>query len=321
MSNVLIDDMREVSAVPHVDIALPTRGRFYVQGEVIDDNYSPDEIPVGPISVLDESSFRDPLMMISGKAVTKMINRVCPAITDPGKLCELDIQAILIACRIASYGPIMTISTDCSCGETNQLQIDLNEHILRFDPYSEEEWEKFIVRIEETGQVVHLRPMLYDDIINMTMGMISSSNKIAAFDDVGDDEALSKEFIEMYASVWNETINNNIHALVDSILTVYTSKGQPVTDRETILEWIGTLSPSNTKLITDSITDINAEIRKRSELEYQCQKCGKVSNIFLELDPQKLFTPAEETEPEKVSSAKSKTTGKGTKTRSRISRK
>ena len=50
MSNPLIDEIVQSSVIPHVEIALPTRGLFYPDGMVIDLDSDPDRVSIRPIS-------------------------------------------------------------------------------------------------------------------------------------------------------------------------------------------------------------------------------------------------------------------------------
>lgn len=324
MSNPLIDDLNEAGAIPSVEIGFPTMGAFYPPGEVVSEDVDLREVPVRHISVVEESSFSDPLMLLSGKAVAKMIRRVCPTVIDPGRLCELDVQAILIGCRMASYGNTMRIKHTCpDCKNENEIEIDLLEHVQRFGPYTPEEIETFKVDLPTVGQRVHLRPMLYEDTVDMTLNLIRNSQGLERFQKASNSEALDEDFIRTYTTMFETSISTNIDALAASVMTAFTRKGVPVTDRSMLRDWLGHLPPDDLETITTRIAALNNDIRERSRIDYQCQsgKCGKTQTIYLELDPQKLFTRAGDRKTETGSSAKSKNTGKTTKTRSRVSQK
>lgn len=326
MSNPLIDEIVENSVIPQVEIALPTRGVFYPRGEVLDTYVDPENLVIHPISILDESTFADPLMMISGHAIGRMVRRVCPGILDPGKLCELDIQAILIASRIASHGPEMNVEHDCEnpdCKHRNVLKIDLNNHILNFASYTPTEFSAFQVELPVVKQTVMLRPMLYQDSVDMAISLIRSSstiNRLTGGEDKPLEEVLTVDYIDAYQEQFEKTLTTNIAAIVASIYWVEVRRTKvKVTDPDMIDEWILRLPSEDTAFIADRIKQLNADIRERSKTEYQCQKCGTINKFYLELDPQKLFTTAGRSDQPKESSAVSKNIGKTTGKRSKAS--
>jgi hypothetical protein len=320
MSNPLIDEISNDGVIPHIEIALPTLAAFYPEGEVLHPSADPSKIIIGPLSVLEESTINDPMMMITGRAISKLIKRVAPLVTDPSKLSELDIQAMLIACRIVSYGQTLKLEHECpKCNHANTMEIDLKEHIGRFSPFTQDELNQFIIVLPKVGQTVNLRPLPYEDSVNMTIEAIKSSTGAEQFKELTDTEALSYEYIELYRTQFEKTLDTNIEALVATIYYVTTKAGSKVMDTDLIREWILALPIDDVKCMTKRIKDINNDIQERSQLEYQCQECGELSKLFVELDPQKLFMQAEDSETEKNSSAKSTPTKKTAKKQSKTS--
>ena len=275
------------------------------------------------------------MMMISGSAVEKMIKRAVPGVIDAGALCELDVQAILLACRLASHGPTMKIDHTCTnkiedpkgkaepteCGYVNSIEIDLNEHIQRFGPYQDEEFEKFNLTLPKAGQTVRLRPIPYSNTIEVILRTIRSNIGTSKFNDVEENAKLSDEFITAYQEKFNETLDANIDLIKSSIYYVETKSGKRIFDPENIKQWLEILHTDDVAEINKRIVSINDEILERSKLEYQCQKCGSLNTLIVELDPQKLFTTAEDSETETNSSAKPKVTKRSTKTRGKVSQK
>lgn len=323
MTNPLLDDLNDAGVLPDVAISLPTMGAFYPQGEVLKPGINPAEISIRPLSILDESSFRDPLMMISGHAIAKMVRRVCPEIDDPGQLAELDVQAILIACRLASYGSSLKLEHVCSkCQNKSTLMVDLNEHLLRYRPYTADELMLFDVDIDATGQKVRLRPMIYQDAVDMVMNAFKSNIQAEQYNQShGEDNTLTDEFIEAYHRQFEEGIKTNLAAICSSIYTVTTKSGKIVMDRQSIEEWILRLSPDLIKPITERIARINMDIRERSKLEYVCDSCQTTNGFYVELDPQRLFMQAEGSVTPANSSALSTNTEKTKRRPSKVSRK
>jgi len=319
MSNPLVDELQEMGAIPSIELALPTLGAFYPQNNALQSDADPANMVIGPLSMLDESSINDPMMMVSGRAIVKLIKRIAPKVDNPQELCELDIQAMLIACRMVSYGNELQITQQCPhCEYENTMQIDLNEHIQNFAPYTEEQIKHFEMETS-IGQKVNLKPISYEDAINLTISAIKTNIGADEIDNASNDDILTNEYIEMYRKQFEQALESNVDALVSTIYYVTTKSNQKVDDRELIKGWLQSLPLIDIKAITKRVTEINTDIQNRSKLDYECQQCHKTASLFVELDPQKLFTPAEDSEPEKSSSAKPKNTGKTTKKSSKAS--
>lgn len=317
--NPLIDDLVESSVIPTIEIALPTRGQFYPDGEVLAVGADPDKLVINPISVLEESSFNDPLMMITGHAIGKMISRVCRDIVEPQNICDVDVQAILVASRIVSHGPKMAIEHTCdSCNKKNDMEVDLDSHILNFGSYTPEDIMNFTVELDVIGQTAHLRPMRYQDTVDMTMNLVRANSLVEDVSDA-DASALSEDFVRKYRDRFEKNLDTNIKAMAASIYYVTTRSGVRVFDEDLILDWVNSLPSENVNQITERIKEINEDIRERSLLEYQCQHCNKKGSFYLELDAQKLFSPAGISEAPKKSSAKQTSTEKSTKKTSKSS--
>ena len=322
MTNPLLDDLLETDVINSIEIALPTRGYFYPSGDILHPDADPDNISVGHLSVLEETAFNDPLMMISGRAVDRIVRQVVPSVIDPSRLCEVDIQAILIACRIASHGPSLPLKHKCpSCSYENEMELNLDEHIQNFRPYSPEEFTEFTITLPVVGQTVHLRPIPYVDAITMTMDVMKSSIEMGDYESVSDQEALTDEFIEKYKKQFEQTLDTNLTAIIGSIYYIETKSGAQVHDHDLMREWLMRLPPDDVMAMRDRIKLLNDHIHDMSKIDYTCQECGKSATMYLELDPQKLFIQAEESEIVKTSSAKSPNTKPQKRKPSKVSQK
>ena len=319
MSNPLIDELYDMGAIPSIEITLPTMAAFYPRGEVLKPDADPASIQVGPLSLLEESDINEPMMMVSGRAITRLIKHVVPMVDNPQQLCELDIQAILIACRMASYGNDMDLEHTCPhCEYQNSMKINLNEHILGFNPFTPDQLNQFIMETS-VGQKINLKPISYEDMINLTMSSIKTNMNAEEFEKVEEKDLLTTEYIEKYKEQFVNAIKSNVEALASTIYYVTTKSGKVVKERGLIETWLTTLPTTDVKEIIERVKQINEDIQDRSKLEYECQQCHKTSTLFVELDPQKLFMQAEDSEVKKSSSAKSKTTRKTTKKSSKAS--
>jgi hypothetical protein len=109
---------------PAIYIRLPSGGKFYPPGTL---QMPPNnELPVLPMTSVDEITYRTPDALFNGTATVNVIKSCVPSIRDPWSMPSTDIDAVLVGIRIASYGHEMEIGTTCpACNEADEISVDL----------------------------------------------------------------------------------------------------------------------------------------------------------------------------------------------------
>merc|ERR1711991_178386 len=103
-----------------------SKGIYYTQGNVVQDNQFTN-IPVFGMNTMDEIMLKTPDALFSGQATVNIIKRCIPILTNPWALVGFDIDYVLMAIRIASYGEQMPITSNCpKCSTENETEIALN---------------------------------------------------------------------------------------------------------------------------------------------------------------------------------------------------
>ena len=96
---------------PEIYITLPG-SQFYPE-DVLEITAS-GEIPIFPMTAKDDIIIKTPDALISGEAVVNVISSCVPAIKDPWKMPASDVDFVLIAIRIASFGNEMLLDYTCT---------------------------------------------------------------------------------------------------------------------------------------------------------------------------------------------------------------
>jgi hypothetical protein len=119
-----INPLKQYFRRPAMYLKLPSGGQFYDEMTVrIPDN---GELPIYPMTAIDEVTAKTPDALFNGSAVVEIIRSCVPNIINPDKLNSIDLDAVLIAIRAASVGSEMDIESDCvSCKETNKFGLNL----------------------------------------------------------------------------------------------------------------------------------------------------------------------------------------------------
>lgn len=109
---------------PAIYIQLPSEGRYYPEGSL--DMPPNRELPVYPMTAMDEISYRTADALFNGSAIVSVISSCVPNIKDPWQIPSVDMDALLIGIRIASYGHELDIDTVCpKCEQENTFVLDL----------------------------------------------------------------------------------------------------------------------------------------------------------------------------------------------------
>ena len=125
---------------PAIYLRLPSEGRHWPNGSLnMPDN---KELPVFPMTAIDEITYRTPDAVFNGQAVVNVIQSCVPNIKDAWVVPGVDLNAVLIGIRIASYGHEMEINTKCpNCGHESEFSVDLR---MVLDQIKEPDYNKTI---------------------------------------------------------------------------------------------------------------------------------------------------------------------------------
>ena len=136
---------------PSVYAKLPSNGKWYPEGAI--DLPIGGQIPVYPMTAQDEIMIRTPDALMNGEGLVHVIASCCPNIKTPWEMPVVDVEAMLVAIRIASYGESMTVPHKCSnCGEISDYEVSLPQLM---DQYRCPNYG----HVSLNGLTIHLKPI------------------------------------------------------------------------------------------------------------------------------------------------------------------
>ena len=142
---------------PSIYMRLPSNGRFWPEGSL--ELSVSGEIPVYPMTARDEITLRTPDALLNGQGVVDVIHSCCPSIKDAWKMPSVDVDAVLLNIRIASYGNSMDFDTKCpKCSEENNHAVD-NAFLTR-----QRQMPNYDRTIEIDGLKILLQPQPYFEV-------------------------------------------------------------------------------------------------------------------------------------------------------------
>ena len=246
---------------PAIFLKLPTGGKYWEKGSV--NIPESGELPVSPMTAKDEIVLKTPDALMNGEGVSAVISSCIPSILNPWAIPVADLDAILIAIRLASYGQEMDISTNCpNCDEENENVVDLNLLLVTMPPptYPEKTYGKLVVKFRpQTFQSLNLTNLAVFEQQSL-LGSISSSELT--------DEQKQAEFKKLLPKITNLTVQT----LVDAIESITGEGASPVTDKKFIREFIDNCDRQTYDGLKKEVDNI-ALSNKVDPLSIKCSAC------------------------------------------------
>lgn len=264
---------------PAVYLKLPSGGKFYPDSAI--DFPATGEIPVYPMTVKDELTLRTPDALMNGQGMVDVIASCCPNIKDPWKMPAVDVDAVFIAIRLASYGYAMEIETKCPhCGEDNEHSIDLRVMLgdLRHADYTRPAFSE--------GLKFQFRPQQYADINKINIINYEEQRLIDSVltNETMPDEEKQAKFKESFEKLKKL----NIDAITVCIESITNEDGVEVRDKKQIDEFLENCSREVYKEIKDRIQAL-IDDNKLAPMQLTCGTCEKPYQNKLEFDQANFF--------------------------------
>ena len=263
---------------PAIYLQLPSGGQFWGNGLDLPDV---GEIPIYPMTAKDEILLKTPDALLNGQGVVDVIQSCCPNIVDAWQMPGVDVDPILIAIRIASYGSEMPVDTTCPhCGAENTFDIDLNAYLdnVILPDYSK--------KIDVAHVRIKPKPQNYASI-NETNKINYEEQRILENIGVPDSEDQGK--LDAYKKHLNRLIKLNAKLLVDTTEYIeLPESGTVVSDPEFIEEFYFNCDAEICKELQSRLVEINKEGAVKPQTG-ECTSCSGKYDISLLFDYASFF--------------------------------
>ena len=265
---------------PSIYIRLPSNGQFYPPGSL---EPSPNgEYPVLPMTAVDEMTYRTPDALFNGAAVVSVIQSCVPNIKNAWAVPAVDVDTILVAIRIASYGHNMEFSSTCPyCNEESEREMDLRQVIdlIRAPDYNQP--------IEAGDMQIYFKPMTYKNL-NDNNQLQFEEQKILQM--LPDTEVENTEKVRLLSDALKKLTDVTIKALTQSIGAIKTPQAL-VSEPEYIEEFLKNCDRAVFNRIRDFIIDIKGQAEMQP-VKITCDACKKDYEQQLTLDMSSFFAVA-----------------------------
>ncbi len=212
------------------------------------------EYPVLPMTAKDELAFKTPDAMMNGQATIDVIKSCIPNIKDPWQLVSYDMDTILIAIRIASYGEKMDLNTTVPvANETMTHSINLPDLLDRLSQVQITNSCKL-----KDGLEITVRPLIYKQIID---SQIRTFQQQRIYMQVQQSTTMSdEEKTQKFTDSFNMLTELNSALLLNNIEKITLPDGkQSVSDPAQIKDFIENAESKLTKEIEEELSKIRLQ--------------------------------------------------------------
>lgn len=221
--NPLMGMMRQ----PKIYIRLPSGGQYWPDETLsISEN---GEYPVYSMTAKDELILKTPDALLNGQAVVDVIQSCLPNIINAWECPQIDVDLILIAIRLATYGETMDATVTVKDIE-GVYSVDLKTVLDGI--YSSTNWEE-VINIGNSLKV-YVKPLNYKKMSAAASQTFETQRIINL---VNDTTISEDEKIEIFKKSFNKLTNLTLDVITDSIFAIETSSGM-VTEPDFIKEFM-----------------------------------------------------------------------------------
>lgn len=262
---------------PKIFIKLPSDGNWYPPGAL--DKSATGEYPIYAMTAKDELMFKTPDALLSGQSTVEVIKSCIPSIKDPWTMPSLDVDASLIAIRIATYGEKMEVTANCPhCGADNEYDIDLVNWLNSITNF------KYNPEIDIQELKIYIRPYTYKELSQTSLKTLEQQR---IFNVINNEQMSDEEKIQKFGESFVKLTELTVDIIAGCIAKISTPQGD-VDDSEHIKEFVNN-APKN---VFDMISEHVADMKKKIEIPVQhvaCNECKEEFDMPVSMDQSNFF--------------------------------
>jgi hypothetical protein len=260
---------------PKIYLTLPSGGKYYPDGAL---NGDPSNLPVFGMTAMDEILLKTPDALFSGESVVSVIKSCIPNIVDPWSMPTIDMDAALIAIRIATYGSKLPMTFKCKkCKEDNSIDLDLSSTLEYFINL---EYQDYIYIDPLT---VHIKPLTYKEVTESQLKQYELRKMLAQSYDNMSEEDRSKHLNSIFAKL-SELQSSMFKRAISSV----EADDTVVENKEQIQEWIHNSDAVFFETIKKHLEHL-AETWKVQPQPTTCAACEAENELNINMDYSSFF--------------------------------
>jgi uncharacterized protein YlaN (UPF0358 family) len=214
----------------------------------------------------------------------KVIESCCPYIKSADKVPSIDIDALLVAIRIATYGEGLDIEHTCSnCEHENDYTINLTK-ILEY--FNDQTYDGKIIVDELT---ITLRPLNYKEVTDFNIENFKLQKMLFQLSKSGlaDEEDGEERIKNLQNDIYKTISEIQVKLFISSIESIRVGN-ELVEEVEYISEWLQNAERGFFQEIKKKL-ERNKEIWEIPKQHVTCNKCQHEADLSITLDPSNFF--------------------------------
>lgn len=278
MESVSINPLLKHFRQPSIYIKLPSDGNFWPEGSLV--MTINREFPVLPMTSKDEITSKTPDGLMNGSSVVSLIESCMPNIKNAWNTPKIDVDAILVAIKIASYGHLIEIATTCpNCSEIAEYSLDLRIILsnIKMPDYSQ--------LISYDTLKIKLKPQPYSSINKVNMIRYEQSRILNQISDSTTDD-------EVRAAAYLKTMDNfskiNLDLMAEGTEYVLLDDNQVVDNPIFIREFYENADSKLTNLLSEKFKNLTQNSGVQPT-DIVCEKCQHEYKSNLDFDNASFF--------------------------------
>lgn len=262
---------------PAIYIRLSSRPQDWPAGSI--DLPTNGELPVYPMTAIDEITYRTPDALFNGEAIVSVIQSCIPNIRDAWAVPSTDFDSILVAIRIASYGHEMDIGTKCPACETEaDFGLDLRTVIdnLQSGDYTQ--------ALTVGDLSFYFRPLNYRQMTASSQVQFEQQKTLQMLEQTNVTEEAK---VDRLNETMQRLLEVTVRALAESI-TEIRAQGTIVNDPDHFEDFLKNCDRAVFNTVRDRVVELRAASELRP-LKITCPSCQHQYEQTFTLDMSRFF--------------------------------
>ena len=256
-----INPLKQHFRRPAVYLKLPSNGDGYPKDAIIFPENN--ELPVYPMTALDEISAKTPDAVYNGDAIVSIIKSCIPNIKEPWHINNCDLDAVLIAIKTATNGGLLEISTTCPKCST-EAKYDVNLASMMRDI----KYPKYNVEYKIDDLLFKFKPLPFVILNQVNNSQFEFQKTLMSLDNISDEKEKIKIGANLMTSMAVLSINTVSHG-IEYIKTPSTV----VSDKTHILDYLKNCDKNVFNHIKSTYTGLKSQSDPKP-LKMKCGNCG-----------------------------------------------
>ena len=240
---------------PKMMLRLPSQGKYWPDGAL--DRKEDNSYEVYAMTIKDEIMAKTPDALLTGISMAHIIESCIPSIKDDMAMPGIDLDAVLIAIRIATYGEKTTVNFTVP-GKDEPIDFDIDLRPVLDNICDNTYWdEKLVINDDMTA---YIKPINYALISKYALSTMEATKLLTeiATNVTLDDATRMKYQAEAVEKLTNATLDQ----VVSSIMRIDSTEGS-VEDTNFIAEYLNNCEKEVFNKISVKFDSLNEENNRR----------------------------------------------------------